>query len=86
MRYQLGGHLPLGPLDREALRCHLLSMTKSAQRSDMDEAEAEAFALAAAVAVAREDLGGIPHDEMRAWLLRVAAGDLDATPPPDRSL
>jgi hypothetical protein len=52
----------------------------------MDDTEAEAAALAAAVDAARKGQGGVPHDEMRAWLLRVAAGDLDAAPPADRSL
>ena len=61
-------------------------MTKSAQRPDMDDSEAEAAALAAAVGAARKGQGGVPHDEMRVWLLRIAAGDLDAVPPADRPL
>ncbi len=48
---------------------------------DIDNDEAEAAALAAAVADARADPRSAPHSEVRAWLLRVAEGDLDAEPP-----
>lgn len=47
-----------------------------------DEEAAEAAALAAAVAEARADpRPTIPHERVRAWLLRVAAGEFDAPPP-----
>jgi hypothetical protein len=45
---------------------------------------AEADALALAVARARADDRSVPHDEMRAWLLRLAAGEFDAPPPVPR--
>lgn len=59
-------------------------MRKPARHIDDDNAEAEA--LEAAVAQARADRRGVSHDEMRAWLLRVAEGDFDAAPPEARSL
>ena len=46
-----------------------------------DEAAAEARALAAAVAVAEAEPRRVPHDEVRAWLLLLASGELDAPPP-----
>ncbi|MBI5166049.1 MAG: hypothetical protein HY985_19385 [Magnetospirillum sp.] len=52
---------------------------------DGDDATAEASALVAAVAEARADLRAdlraVPHAEVRAWLLEIAAGNFDATPP-----
>jgi hypothetical protein len=53
---------------------------------DIDDDTAESAALAVAVAEARADRRGIPHAEMQAWLLRVAAGELDAPPPEPRHL
>lgn len=47
---------------------------------DDDEA-AEIAALSVAVEKARANKRGIPHEEMRAWLLEIAAGDFDAPPP-----
>lgn len=52
---------------------------------DDDEA-AELTALAAAVEEARADPRGVPHAEMRAWLLEIAAGNFDAPPPEPRLL
>jgi predicted transcriptional regulator len=52
----------------------------------VDDEAAEAAALAAAVAEARADPRAVPHEEMRAWLLRIAAGELDAPPPEPRHL
>ena len=61
-------------------------MTNSALPvSDIDDDEAEAVALAAAIAEARADPRGVPHEEMREWLLKVAAGDFK-TPPPELRL
>jgi len=48
---------------------------------DFDEDAAELAALAAAVAEAREETRSIPHSEVRAWLLEIAAGNFDAPPP-----
>jgi hypothetical protein len=55
------------------------------RRLMVDEEEAaEAEALAAAVADSDADLRVAPHDEVRAWLLRIAAGEFDAPPPQPR--
>jgi hypothetical protein len=56
------------------------------RRADIDPEAAEAEALAAAVTAARADRRGVPHDEMRQWLLRVSDGGLEATPPTARAL
>ncbi|CAA7628044.1 conserved hypothetical protein [Candidatus Terasakiella magnetica] len=53
---------------------------------DLDNDEAETAALAAAVAEARADARVVPHEEMRAWLLEIVAGDFDAPPPEPRLL
>lgn len=53
--------------------------------SDFDEEAAEREALAAAVAEARADPVNVPHEEVRAWLLRLADGDFTAEPPIPRS-
>jgi hypothetical protein len=47
----------------------------------LDEPEAELQALAAAVAAAEADPRRVPHEAVRAWLLRLAQGDFDAQPP-----
>jgi hypothetical protein len=52
--------------------------------SDFDEEAAEREALAAAVAEARANPLGIPHEDMRAWLLKIADGDFTAEPPKPR--
>ena len=49
-----------------------------------DETEAEARALAAAVAESDADPRTAPHEEVRAWLLRLAQGEFDAPPPDPR--
>jgi len=48
---------------------------------DVDEDAAELAALTAAVAEARADTRSIPHFEVRAWLLEIAAGKFDAPKP-----
>lgn len=58
----------------------------STLRPDIDDDLAETEALAAAVAEARTNRQGVTHDEMRAWLIKIAAGDLDAQPPVARPL
>lgn len=40
--------------------------------------------LAAAIAEARADPRGVPHEEVRAWLLRLENGEFDAPPPEPR--
>ena len=51
---------------------------------DDDEVEAEARALAAAIAESDADPRTVPHEEVRAWLLRLANGEFDAPPPKPR--
>ncbi len=54
---------------------------------DLDDDEAaELAALEAAVAKADANPRSIPHEEVRAWLLRLAEGDFDAPPPVARPL
>jgi predicted transcriptional regulator len=50
---------------------------------DDDEA-AEAAALAAAIAESDADPRVVPHEDVRAWLLRLAAGEFEASPPEPR--
>jgi hypothetical protein len=63
-------------------------MSKAAPLPDIDDDDddddAEAAALAAAVAEARADGRSIPHADVRAWLLEIAAGHFDAPPPVPR--
>lgn len=53
---------------------------------DYDEQAAELAALTAAVNKSRANELGVPHAEMREWLLEVAAGNFDAKPPVSRKL
>jgi hypothetical protein len=50
----------------------------------VDDDEAEVEALAVAVAAAEADPRRVPHEEVRAWLLRLANGEFDAPPPTPR--
>jgi hypothetical protein len=56
-------------------------MTSTAPHLKDDEAEAESRALAAAIAESDADPRRVPHEDVRAWLLRLAAGEFDAPPP-----
>jgi hypothetical protein len=49
-----------------------------------DEDAAEAQALAAAIAESDADPRTAPHEDVRAWLLRLANGEFDAPPPEPR--
>jgi hypothetical protein len=72
--------------DREQVAT-LGAMQESRQQpADIDDETVETAALTAAVALARDDRLGVPHGEMRAWLLRVADGDVTAPPPRPRPL
>ncbi len=64
--------------------CHIEAMPNLARQ--IDDETAEAVALEAAVAEARVDRRGVPHDQMRAWLLQVADGHFGAEPPEARDL
>ncbi len=57
------------------------AMSKPAPLIEDDEAEGEARALAAAIAESDADPRTAPHEEVRAWLLRLALGEFDAPPP-----
>jgi Fe-S-cluster formation regulator IscX/YfhJ len=46
--------------------------------------EDAAQALAAAVAESDADPRTVPHEDVRAWLLRLASGEFDAPPPEPR--
>jgi Fe-S-cluster formation regulator IscX/YfhJ len=50
-----------------------------------NDAEAERQLLEAAVAEARADPRYVPHEDMRAWLLKLSQGEFDAPPPALRS-
>jgi len=68
-------------------RAYNLPMSQPAHPlPDLDDDEAETAALAAAVAEARADPRAVPHEEMRAWLLEIVAGNFDAPPPEPRLL
>jgi len=51
---------------------------------EQDDDAAETEALKAAVTEARADIRSIPHEEVRAWLLEVSAGNFDAPKPKPR--
>ncbi len=53
---------------------------------DMDDEATELAALKIAVDKSRANKRGIPHEEMRLWLLELAAGNFDAPPPVARDL
>jgi hypothetical protein len=71
-----------GVLLREAAMCYRVCMINPTPLIDEDAAEAQA--LAAAIAEADADPRAAPHDEVRAWLLRIANGEFDAPPPEPR--
>jgi hypothetical protein len=50
----------------------------------IEDDEAEARALAAAIAESDADPRTVPHEAVRAWLLRLAEGEFDAPPPEPR--
>jgi hypothetical protein len=60
-------------------------MRTASPNSDFDD-DAETALLAASVAEARADKRGVPHAEMRGWLLKIADGDFNAPPPEPRLL
>jgi hypothetical protein len=50
----------------------------------IEDDEAEGRALAAAIAESDADPRTVPHEAVRAWLLRLAEGEFDAAPPEPR--
>jgi len=67
-----------------AAMCYRIGMTNPAPPIEDDEVAAEADALAAAIAASDADPRNVPHEEVRAWLLRIANGEFDAPPPEPR--
>ncbi len=65
------------------MRYHV-AMIQPAPRIEDDEAAAEARALATAITESDADPRTVPHEEVRAWLLRIARGEFDAPPPEPR--
>jgi hypothetical protein len=61
-----------------------LATTDPAPLIEDDEVAAETQALAAVFGEADADPRSVPHDEVRAWLLRLARGEFDAPPPEPR--
>ena len=61
--------------------CYLDAMIQSNPAPPRDEPDPETLALAAAVAAAEADPRRVPHEAVRAWLLRLANGELEAPPP-----
>jgi hypothetical protein len=59
-------------------------MSDRAPSIEDDEAAAEAEALAAAIAESDADPRTVPHEQVRAWLLRLARGEFEAPPPEPR--
>lgn len=59
-------------------------MTQPAPLIEDDQTKAAARTLAAAIAESDADPRVAPHDEVRAWLLRLAEGEFDAPPPTPR--
>jgi hypothetical protein len=49
-----------------------------------DEAATESKALKTAIAESRTDPRGVPHSEMRLWLMEIAEGNFTAPPPVPR--
>jgi hypothetical protein len=60
---------------------YMAAMERPAPLLADDEAEAEARALALAIERSDADPRTVPHEQVRAWLLRLAAGEFDAPPP-----
>jgi hypothetical protein len=74
-------------LDTNLRHWHSFMMTDVTQRlTELDDEEAEAATLRAAVEAARADPPGVPHTEIREWLLKIAAADFLAEPPIPRQL
>ena len=67
-----------------AVTRYAAAMTPPAPLIEDDEAAAEAPALAAAIAESDADPRTVPHEDVRAWLLRLAQGEFDAPPPRPR--
>ncbi len=70
-----------GALLRDAAMRYHAGMSNPVPLIEDDEDAAEAQALAAAIAESDADPRTAPHEDVRAWLLRLANGEFDAPPP-----
>jgi len=59
-------------------------MSNPVPQLEDNEDAAEAKALAAAIAESDADPRTAPHEDVRAWLLRISNGEFDAPPPEPR--
>ncbi len=66
----------------EAATCYTDFMVDPAPLTEDDADEAQV--LAAAIAESDADARTAPHQEVRAWLLRIANGEFDVPPPEPR--
>ena len=64
--------------------CYPTRMSNPAPHFDDDADVAEAQSRAVAIADSDADPRTAPHEEVRAWLLRIANGEFDAPPPEPR--
>jgi hypothetical protein len=85
---RIGPHTPTEGVAPPSALAYTHSMSRPIRlQTDPDDDEAvELAALSVAVENARVNKRGIPHEEMRVWLLEIAAGDFDAPPPVARDL
>lgn len=73
--------------DNRVEKAYIQHMSKAqSPLPDYDEEAAELAALTAAVNKSRANRLGVPHAEMREWLLEIAAGNFEAKPPVSRKL
>ena len=56
----------------------------TAQPTPLDDEAAEEAALDRALAASRADVRVVPHEEARAWFMRLAWGEFEALPPTPR--
>jgi hypothetical protein len=61
--------------------CYADAMIQPIPAPSRDEPDPETLALAAAVAAAEADPRRVPHEAVRAWLLRLANGEFEVPPP-----
>ena len=73
----------MGGATRRPLR-YCVRMTTPVPLIEDDETDAEAGAMAAAISESDADPRTVPHDQVRAWLPRLAQGEFDAPPPEPR--
>jgi hypothetical protein len=74
-------------IDLPARTLHIRAMSNALSPfPEHDEDAAELAAMTEAVDRSRANNLGVPHAEMREWLLEIASGNFDAEPPVSRKL